>query len=62
VEFVLGKIPLQKKKIDCQSERIAIGQTLRAIDRHGAPLEVGKVLQAETLGYDGLGVSGVGEL
>jgi hypothetical protein len=48
---------LQKKQIDRQSERIAVGKTLRTIYGQGAPLDVGEILQAETLSDEILGIS-----
>src|SRR5208337_1162154 len=62
VEFVRRKSPLQQKQIDRQRERIATGQTLQAVYRHGTPLEVAKILQTETLSYETLGVSDISEL
>jgi hypothetical protein len=53
---------LQEKQIDRKVERIAAGQTLGAVYRHGTPMEVGKILQTETLSYETLGVSDSSEL
>jgi hypothetical protein len=62
VEFVRRQSPLQEKQVDGQSEPIAGGQMLRAIYRQMTPLQVGKILQTETLGYETLGVSGANGL
>jgi hypothetical protein len=53
---------LQEKQLDRQSERIAARQTLRAVYRCVTPLEIGQILQPETISYEVLGVSDASEL
>ncbi len=58
VHLASRECPLQQEQIDSQSQRIAIGQALVEVHGNAAPIQVGKIVQPQTLPHRGFVIPG----